>query len=279
MTNDLAIYGLDFSSKPSAKKPIVVAKGLITDNVLALTQIELLTTLRDFEQFLLRDGPWVTGFDFPFSFPRDLIMHQHWPNTWPALMQYIRQYSRDQLKAIFKVWCDARPAGAKFAHRTIDRPAGASPSMKWVNPPVAWMLLEGGPRLLDAGISLPGICTGDTNRVGLEAYPGFLARQVTRESYKSDDVSKQTTARLQARTKILHTLVEGTLLGLQLDAREFETQVLTDGSGDKLDAVMCCLQAAWGWLRRHENYGLPSTMDPLEGWIVSVPALPSTGQH
>ena len=43
-----------------------------------------------------------------------------------------------------------RTIGGKFAHRATDGPAGSSPSMKWVNPPVAFMLHAGVPLLIDA---------------------------------------------------------------------------------------------------------------------------------
>lgn len=50
--------------------------------------------------------------------------------------------------------------------------------MKWVNPPVAFMLHAGVPRLLAAGVDLPGLHAGDRGRVALEAYPGLLAREL-----------------------------------------------------------------------------------------------------
>ena len=47
---------------------------------------------------------------------------------------------------------------------------------------------------------------------------------------------------------------------------------LADASGDRLDAVLCLLQAAWA-LRQHEQghacWGLPE-FDPLEGWIATA---------
>lgn len=61
--------------------------------------------------------------------------------------------------------------------------------MKWVNPPVAFMLHAGVPRLLEAGVVLPGLhepgataTAGNEDgttarRVALEAYPGLLARE------------------------------------------------------------------------------------------------------
>lgn len=45
-------------------------------------------------------------------------------------------------------------------------------------------------------------------------------------------------------------------------------ELVADASGDKLDAVLCLLQAAWGAQR--ERWGLPARIDPLEGWIVSA---------
>ena len=42
---------------------------------------------------------------------------------------------------------------------------------------------------------------------------------------------------------------------------------------DRLDAVLCLVQAAWAQAQHdsgHPNYGLPSDIDALEGWIVSA---------
>ena len=43
---------------------------------------------------------------------------------------------------------------------------------------------------------------------------------------------------------------------------------MDDASGDALDAVLCLVQAAWA--SGQPGYGLPETIDPLEGWIVSA---------
>ena len=45
--------------------------------------------------------------------------------------------------------------------------------------------------------------------------------------------------------------------------------MIADGSGDLLDAVICGLQAAHA--AALPGYGLPVAVDPLEGWIASVP--------
>jgi len=58
-------------------------------------------------------------------------------------------------------------------------------------------------------------------------------------------------------------------LGLRLKLSHAQRDELAaDASGDKLDAVLCLLQAAWGAQR--EGWGLPARIDPLEGWIVSA---------
>ena len=39
---------------------------------------------------------------------------------------------------------------------------------------------------------------------------------------------------------------------------------------DRLDAVLCLVQAAWASVRRDENWGLPVRADRIEGWIVGA---------
>ena len=46
---------------------------------------------------------------------------------------------------------------------------------------------------------------------------------------------------------------------------------MLDRTGDRIDATLCAMQAAWAWQRRASNYGLPDIIDPLEGWIATVP--------
>jgi len=45
---------------------------------------------------------------------------------------------------------------------------------------------------------------------------------------------------------------------------------VNDATGDRLDAVLAALQAAWCLRRRVRNYGLPHAIDPLEGWIATA---------
>ena len=263
--------GVDFSSAPSRRKPIVVAAGELRGPVLRLSSLRGHESLADFGQWLAEPGPWIGAFDLPFGLPRELVQTLGWPLEWLALMRHYQSLTRAQIRDTFAAFCNARPLGGKFAHRACDRPAGSSPSMKWVNPPVAYMLYAGVPLLLAAGVDLPGLHAGDPARVALEAYPGLLARElVGARSYKSDEWARQTPERLIARKDIVDALEQGrTRLGLRLRLSHAQREALVDdASGDRLDAVLCLLQAAWA--AGQPGYGLPADMDPLEGWIVSA---------
>ena len=291
MTTSLLI-GVDFSSRPTPRKPITLASGQWLGPRGAVLQLQgalRFDTLDAFGAWLQQPGPWVGGFDLPFGLPRELVQHLGWPTDWPACMDYYATLDRSTIRDTFAAFCDARPVGGKFAHRACDRPAGSSPSMKWVNPPVAYMLHAGVPLLRAAGVRLPAHLPahlpapvpaapsaqaptdGDPSRTALEAYPGLLARElIGSRSYKSDDKAKQTPDRLIARKDIVEALEQGrTRLGLRLKLSAAQRDALAhDASGDALDAVLCLVQAAWA--AQQPNWGLPAGVDPLEGWIVSA---------
>ncbi len=265
------LRGIDFSSAPSARKPIVVASGELNGAVLRLSGLQCLASLDEFRTCLLAPGPWLGAFDFPFGLPRELVTSLAWPQDWETLMQFYAAQPRTVLREQFAAFCAARPAGRKFAHRACDIPAGSSPSMKWVNPPVAWMMHAGVPLLMQTGVLIPGLHPGDAQRVALEGYPGLLARElIGRRSYKSDAKRQQTPERLIARKDLLDALEQGrTRLGLRLRLSHAQRDTLVnDAKGDQLDAVLCLMQAGWASCR--PDYGLPAVTDPLEGWIVSA---------
>ena len=270
----LPLIGVDFSSAPTKRKPVVVAQGVRSGSVVRLDGLQAFDSLAAFGDYLKHTPAWLGGFDLPFGLPRELVETLGWPTTWPALMDHYAALSRPQIREQFVGFCAARPVGGKFAHRACDGPAGSSPSMKWVNPPVAWMLHAGVPLLRAADAWMPGLMptpTAAPQRVALEAYPGLLAREVLgSRSYKSDDRAKQTPERLIARKDLLEALEQGrTRLGLRIRLSHAQRDdLVADASGDRLDALLCLLQAAWAGGRR--DWGLPAAVDPLEGWIVSA---------
>jgi hypothetical protein len=265
------LLGIDFTSAPSRRKPITVARGTLTGRRLALQRVDTLDSLAAFEALLREPGPWLGAFDLPFGLPRELVEALDWPRDWLALMRHYAALPRAAIRDTFAAFCAARPAGRKFAHRACDAPAGSSPSMKWVNPPVAFMLHAGVPRLIDAGVHLPGLHDGDKSRVALEAYPGLLARElIGTRSYKSDDKARQTPERLIARKDLLEALEQGrTRLSLRVAMSHAQRDGLAaDASGDRLDALLCLVQAAWA--SGQPAYGVPAGVDAVEGWIVSA---------
>ena len=191
------LVGCDFSSSPSKRKPIVIALGSAKQGRVQLQELLRFETLDAWSQWLAKPADWVGGFDLPFGLPGECVGTLKWPTDWLAWVGHYASLSREEIREQFKAFCNARPVGQKFAHRQTDGPAGSSPSMKWVNPPVAFMMYAGVPRLIAAGVTLPGMYVPPVisgfQRIGLEAYPGFLARElIGNQSFKSDDKAKQT---------------------------------------------------------------------------------------
>ncbi|MDD5480651.1 DUF429 domain-containing protein [Rhodoferax sp.] len=246
-----------------------------------LLKIERFTSLTAFSDWLDQPQSWLGVFDLPFGLPRELVTVLGWPTDWLACMQHFSAMSRSEIRTTFMNFCAARPVGGKFAHRATDLAAGSSSSMKWVNPPVAYMMHAGIPLLLQSGAHLPGLFTPQhpetqVMKLALEGYPGLLAREILgSRSYKADDKAKQTPERLIARKDLITALEQGrTRLDLRLKLSNAQRDALADdATGDTLDAVLCLMQAAWA-SQHHASgaamYGLPPHLDALEGWIVTA---------
>lgn len=275
----MMLVGCDFSSSPHRRKPIVVATGRLSHQTVVVHSFLRFDSLAQWGEWMHRPASWVGAFDFPFGLPRELVVQLGWPLDWWSCMRHFQSLSRADIRHTFKQFCDGRPSGHKFAHRATDIPAKSSSSMKWVNPPVAFMLHAGVPYLQDehSGIHVPGLCPRPcATKVALEAYPGLLVREIIgARSYKSDTRARQTLERQQARQAIVQALQAHRThfgLGVVLSTDHLRT-IVDDGSGDALDAVLCLVQAAYGWQQYgagDTHYGLPAQVDSLEGWIVTA---------
>ena len=268
----MRVYGVDFTCAPRRAKPITVASAVLKKALLQVDDVENLESFAAFEAFLARPGPWIGGFDFPFSLPRELVRDLGWPADWERLVAHCATMDRIAFRGALDAYRASRPVGRKYAHRATDYPAGSSSPMKLVNPPVALMFHEGAHRLVAADVQIPALLPRDSSKVALEAYPGLLARKQLgiRDSYKSDTRREQTPARKAVRARIVRALTAGKPLGIRLKLeKRLARRLIDDGSGDTLDAAICAAQAAWGWMRRTSNFGLPPEADPAEGWIVT----------
>jgi hypothetical protein len=285
----MQLVGVDFTCAPRARKPITAAfarpvapaagEGADGGPRLRLERIETFASLDDWAAWLRAPGEWLGAFDLPFGFARAFVAAQGWPldadDAWAEVTRRVAALDRAELVARCRAWCDARPAGRKFAHRACDATAGSSASMKWVNPPVALMLHAGTPRLLEAGVTLPGLHERGTDpaRVALEGYPGLLARAVLgRDSYKSDDPKRRDDPRRRvARERLVDALERGAHpFGARIELGAWREACIADPGADRLDAVLCLAQAAWAWQRRDAGYGLPARPDRIEGWILGA---------
>jgi Protein of unknown function (DUF429) len=272
LDSETRLLGVDFTSSPSRRKPITVARGSLRGHALKLERIDELETLAAFEQLLGESGPWLGGFDFPFGLPRVFVDELQLGGTAAEVNASLRLRcpTRMAFRALVDAWGNARPPGQRLVHRRTDQAlAGLSSTspLQTRYVPVGFMYYEGLPRLLQAGVSLPHLCAGDARRVALEAYPGALAHElIGRRSYKNSIEAD----RLIARKEIVDALEQGrTRLGLRCRFSHAQRDALTsDLSGDRLDAVLCLVQAAWAL--REPGWGLPSQVDPVEGWILTA---------
>jgi Protein of unknown function (DUF429) len=266
------LLGVDFTCAPSRRKPITVACARLAGGVLRLDALQALPTLADFEALLAEPGPWCGAFDFPFGLPREFVQAQSLGDSTAAVSAELQRRcpTRMHFRALVDAWGNSRPAGRRLVHRATD---AAMPGISSTSPlqtryvPVGFMYYEGLPRLLRAGVHLPGLHRGDPQRVALEAYPGLLAFElVGRRSYKNSDAPD----RLIARKDMVDALEQGrTRLGLRLKLTHAQREALVDdASGDRLDAALCLVQAAWACTR--PACGMPDEVDAVEGWITSA---------
>ena len=271
MSDAMLLAGIDFSCNPSRRKPITVATGRLDRRRLALDDVAEITTLAAFEAWLGSPGPWLGGFDFPFGLPRAFVDANAFGATAAEVIATVRGRCATRMawRAFIDAWGNAQPAGARLLHRRTDaaaEPTSTSP-MQTRYVPVGLMYYEGVGRLIDAGVSVPGLRHGgDPARVALEAYPRRLAHAlVARRSYKNGDEDD----RRAMREAIVAALEAGVdRFGFALAcAPGVRASLIADASGDRLDAVLCLVQAAAASRRR--GYGVPDDVDPVEGWIAS----------
>ena len=310
MSLPATLMGLDFSCAPSKRKPLTLAVGRRAGPVLRLDRLDTFQTLDAWADQLHRprDG-FVMGCDFPFGLPRAFVeaAREHGPGDLPQalsqpltaetpseaarLIRALHQHCSDRagFQRLVDGWGQdwhtegpgAPVAGRKLLHRRTD---GAMPGVSSTSPlqtryvPVGKMYFEGLYQLMEAGITLPGLHPGRPEAIALEAYPGLLAHEVLgRRSYKTDAAAdgEAQQARLIARMDLVDALEQGrTRLGLRLKLSPAQRDhLVADPMGDRLDAVLCLLQAAWAHQQAEAGapcWGLPAEVDPVEGWILTA---------
>ena len=298
----MRVIGVDFTSTPSRRKPVTAVAGTLDGTTLRIDTLETFAELAGFEALLARPGPWIAGCDFPFGQARRFVENVGWPLDWAGYVDHAATLSRAEFRTALDGYRAPRPAGDREHRRATDVAAGAISPQKLYGVPVGLMFHEGVPRLRAAGVTVPGLQDGDPERIVVEAYPGVLARHlIGRRSYKNDVRAKRDEAQRDARRTLLDALGGGNLrrthgVDVVLDTSLTRTAasgasgsasavlpadvLVGDPMADRLDALLCAVQAGWSWTRRADRFGEPADADPLEGWIAE-PTLgprPRTGE-
>jgi hypothetical protein len=269
----IRIYGIDFTSAPGPKKAITDAQCRMTANGLSLEDLGSLSSFAEFESFLREPGPWVAGMDFPFGQPRKFIQNIGWPETWEGVIRYVSGMSKDEFIHVLEIYCRDREKGDKHHLRLTDKLARSRSPMMLYRVPVGKMFFEGAPRLLKAGVSIQPCRVRDVSRLVVEAYPSLVARRwIGTRSYKTDTVKQQTVVQQAAREDIIRGLSSEHAkmhFGFDIHLNDQDADAfIQDRLGDRLDALLCAIQAGWAYTQRERNFGIPAGCDPLEGWIV-----------
>jgi hypothetical protein len=265
------IYGVDFTSSPSRRKPIVAAQCRLEDDSLVFQTLHRWTVFSEFEEFLASPGPWIAGFDFPFGQARRFIETIGWPEAWSEYVALAGAMSRRAFFDCLTRYRQDRPAGDREHRRGCDRLHASISPQKLHGTPVGLMFYEGAPRLLRSDVTVLPFLHRDPARIAVEAYPGALARRlIGKTPYKSDDRARQTEDRLAARIRLLKALRDPSLCPSPY-AIIAPDDLALDPSGDALDALIAAAQASWSWSERERDFGIPRNIDRLEGWIVADP--------
>jgi hypothetical protein len=270
------IYGLDFTSAPGRRKPLIVLGCKLEGDSLRVDASETLTDFDGFEDFLRRPGPWVCGMDFPFGQPKSLVAALGWPEGWEGYVSEVDGLSKEDFENAIRADMASRPPGSKWRYRLADRRSGSSSAMMLFRVPVGKMFYQGAPRLLASGVRVEPCRRNGDDRVAVEAYPAVVARRfLGRAPYKRDAVP-DTLERRSARETLLAGLQSTTLrevYGFTVEmGGSWKEEFARDPSADALDSLLCAVQAAWAHAKRGEGYGVPPECDPDEGWILD-PAL------
>ena len=269
----MRIYGIDFTSAPTSRKPLTVAMCRVEGDALHVDALCALESLECFGNLLNTPGPWMAGMDFPFGLPRSFLEPVRWKPDWESYVSAAGAMARDDFRDLVKSVAAAREPGHKYCLREVDRMARAQSPMNVVRPPVGLMFHAGAPQLLASGATIVPVRAGDPDRTVVEAYPKLVAEAlIGRRSYKDEKDPGHGRRPCCGENGTGRELLQGDTLETAYGLRAVGLSALADelcrrSSGDRVDALMCAVQAAWAWRLRDDGFGLPRGADVAEGWI------------
>ena len=161
MARTMRVLGVDFTSAPSARKPISCAVASFDGHHLKLLELVYWRSFDEFAAALAEPGPWIAGMDFPFGQSRRFIENIGWPRHCDEYIRKVEALDRKEFRQALEAYKEDRPAGDKHHRRACDRLSRSQSPQTLYGTPVGLMFFEGAPRLLQSGVHLPFHHDGD----------------------------------------------------------------------------------------------------------------------
>jgi hypothetical protein len=289
----MRVYGLDFTSAPDStaskakkQKRLMLAVCKLEAESLKVENFEGLNTneqgsFAEFERWLSKNESWIAGIDFPFGQPAELVKELNWPGSWDEYVKHVEKLGKEGFERALVNYKASKEEGKKHLFREIDKLTNSQSPMTLDYTPVGKMFFQGAYRLCNSNVSIvPLRKLADSNKIAIEAYPALVARKWIglKQGYKNDDPQKSDEYMMYARHDIVSAIrgLDKNNCRVPFKERYGFTVVMNDNdakqcvddcTGDLLDSVLCAVQAAWAYGKRSENYGIPVSANPLEGWI------------
>lgn len=102
----MKILGIDFTSRPSRRKPITCIHCTLYDDALRPQSFEERPSYESFEAALAKPGPWIAGIDFPFGQSRRVIETIGWPQSCAAYVHHTSQVGRTGFREALNVYAE-----------------------------------------------------------------------------------------------------------------------------------------------------------------------------
>lgn len=249
----MQIHGVDFTSRPSRRKPVTVASAKGT----RIEALECFSTLGEFELWFQR-AEGTIGIDAPFGYPKVLCQELFQSEVWADVAEELSLFgSKDRLAPLaarVEEFRNARPAGDKEPKRLTDIASNSASAMKFFQPPVGRMAARLIPILHRSTHEVLPVRPSASPVTVVEIYPAKWVRSNGLGTAYKDQVGVMANRRdLLSKTRFTVPT-------------ELEERVLADEQGDLLDAIIACEQVAT-WLKNGRPMPSESQV-ALEGWII-----------
>lgn len=261
------VYGIDFSGARDAGKKIWIARGIIQEDVLLITECfqakdlpeptsDRDQSLKALREFVRKHKDSIFGLDFPFGIPESLVKEESWEKF---VLSFQASYTGPEE---FRTLCKLRSNDRELRRFTdSETKTPLSPYNLWLYKQTYFGIRDVlGPLIRHTTVCVLPMQKPLPDRAWvLEICPAStLKKQNLGFPYKGSGEMKRT-----ARVKILEGIKKTGLLKIEKSA--LRSKILEDRGGDALD----CVIAAFATFRALKNGFAFDKSSPynLEGWV------------